>query len=532
MLSEATTVFQQIEKRAESDPRSVALSDEHQSWTYAELCSASERLASGLLGLAGDTPGSFAVISDNRPEVLFCWLAGSRCGLAPSIVNPLLTPAELATVLSQLQPRFVVVAAPVLSRVGEAMEVAHLATPVIVLDTGAAAARGVTRFEDLLAGDRYSGPHPHGSEIFEIAWTSGTTAVPKGVALSHAGVSSHWSAVQRALGLDSTDVGYVATPLYHQAGLRHTTLVTWLAGGRVHLAGKFSPRTYWDDLAKAQATFTCLIETILHILSVAAPAGAAARSTLRLAVGTSKPATRAYVAEEIGLGPYFCYGSTETGVPLVAPVDLPQEEADWFEHYRIGAGFAGWPTPGCQVKIAGEGEREEEGIEGEILVKSPGMLRQYWRDGDATDAAFVDGWFKSGDLGLRGPRGSIYFLSRLKDLVRRGGENIACGEIEDVLIRHPDVLRAAVVSVPDPIWIEEVKAVVVVRDQAQIDPEALWRWCCKSLAEFKVPRYIEYRRQLPESASGKVQKAVLRQEELSSGPSFDRSHYLPVGGST
>jgi acyl-CoA synthetase (AMP-forming)/AMP-acid ligase II len=437
-------------------------------------------------------------------------------------MNPQLTPAELSKLLARLRPGLVVVGANHLTRAAEAMEMAQVDVPVAVLDGDATASRGAARFEDLMAADLYHGPHPGGEDIFEIGWTSGTTSDPKGVALTHGGIVSHWSTVQQALGLNESDVSYVATPLYHQSGLRHTLLVTWLAGGHSHLAAKFSPQVYWEDVKRIGATYTCFVDTILHILQIAAPPDAEANNRLRVAVGNAAPELREYVTERIGIRPYFCYGSTETGCPGVAPVDLPAAESEEFEHYRPSARFAGWPAPGCQIKITGEGDRDREGAEGEILVRSPGMLHQYWRDPAATKAAFVDGWFRSGDQGLRGPRGSLYFLDRLKDLVRRGGENIACREIEDVLMRHPDVVRAAVVSVPDPVWTEEVKAVVVTRDGAAMDPQVLWRWCRASLAEFKVPRYIEYCDDLPVSASGKVQKAVLRQQELRPNSHFDR----------
>jgi acyl-CoA synthetase (AMP-forming)/AMP-acid ligase II len=466
--------------------------------------------------------GPVAVISENRPEVALCWLAGSRCGLIPSILNPRLTPGELSKLLARLGPVLLVVGSVELDRASEAMDMAGIGVPVVKLGEPA---RDVTRFEDLMEYGLYRGPHPHREDIFEIAWTSGTTSEPKGVALTHAGVAGHWSAVQRSLGLSQSDVSYVATPLYHQSGLRHTLLVTWLAGGRAHLAPKFSPQTYWDDVVRIGATFTCFVETILHILRLAAPAASEANIPLRLAIGTASPDVRQFVTERLGLKPYFCYGSTETGVPVVGPPDLPASEAQRYEQYRAGARFAGWPTPGCRVKIAGEGDCEQEGVEGEILVQSPGMLRQYWRDPSATRRAFADGWFRSGDQGLRGPDGSIYFLDRLKDLVRRGGENIACREIEDVLMRHPGVARAAVVSVPDGVWTEEAKALVVLRDGVTIEPGTLWGWCKDFLAEFKIPRYIEYRPELPLSTSGKIQKALLRQEGLRSGRYFDRTTF-------
>ncbi len=242
---------------------------------------------------------------------------------------------------------------------------------------------------------------------------------------------SHWDAVQRAIGLGPADVAYVVTPLYHQSGLRHTTLVIWLAGGRAHLATHFSPRTFWLDLDRCGATYTCLVPTMRAILQAATPEQSMEDWPVR--------------------GPGHCYGSTETGVPVIVPHGTAVEEMSFYQSYRPEAPFAGWPTPGCDIKIAGEAETAVQGMIGEILVKSPGGVRYYWGDPAATEAAFDGDWFRSGDQGLRGPNGSIYFLDRLRDLVRKGGENMACSEIEGVLTGHPGVVRATVFSVPDPI---------------------------------------------------------------------------------
>ncbi len=499
--SDCPTVYLELERMSRSQPDQIALSDDHRSWTYPQLCAEAEILASGLVAKAGTNEGALAVISENRPEVYGCWLAGSRSGLVPSIMNPQLTATELSKQLSKLQPVLVATVASHADRVAAGLELAHLDVPMVMIGDTLTSGQQL-RYEDLMAGDPYRGPHPAGHSIFEVAWTSGTTSDPKGVALSHQGVVSHWAAVAQGLGMSPSDVAYVVTPLYHQAGMRHTTLVTWLAGGRAHLASRFSPKIYWNDIERVGATYTCLVPTMTHILRTATPDQWEANTTRR---------------------PGYCYGSTETGVPVLVPHGTPTDEIAPYLNYRAGAAFAGWPTRGCQAKIAGEADRNpQEGLEGEILVRSPGMLRRYWRDPAATDAAFSDGWFKSGDKGIRGPNGSIYFLDRLRDLVRRGGENIACREIEEVLMAHPLVEQAAVFSVPDPVWGEEAKAVVIAVHRAPIPPHIIWSWCEERLAPFKIPRFIEFRDELPVSTSGKIQKAVLRHEGVRPDRSFDR----------
>ena len=501
------TVFLRLERTGREHPHRIALSDDRRSWTYQELCDEAETIASGLVQLAGGPRGSFAVVSENRSEVYSCWLAGSRSGLMPSVVNPQLTPAELAKPLRRLQPALVATPSSHHERVLAALQLADLDTPIVAFEDDSGVPRGSVPYQDLLAGDRYRGGHPDGADVFEVAWTSGTTSEPKGVMLSHSGVVSHWSAVQRSLGLDSTDVAYVVTPLYHQSGLRHTTMVIWMAGGRAHLASRFSSKIFWDDVERVGATYACLVPTMRHILRTATPGGFEAHPAL--------------------LGPTACYGSTETGVPVLVPRAMPAEELAPYLDGVPGASFAGWPTPGCAAKIEGEDDgTPEEGAEGQLLVRFPGMLQGYWADPAASAAAFTDGWFRSGDLFRRGPDGSLYFLDRLRDLVRRGGENIASREIEEALETHPRVAQAAIVAVPDAVYGEEAKAVVVTVDGDPIDPVELWETCTQRLAPFKVPRYIEFREVMPVSASGKVRKVELREAGVDPARTHDRAAFV------
>jgi crotonobetaine/carnitine-CoA ligase len=152
---------------------------------------------------------------------------------------------------------------------------------------------------------------------------------------------------------------------------------------------------------------------------------------------------------------------------------------------------------------------------GEIVMRGPLLVKEYWRDAEATAQVMRGGWFHTGDLARRDADGWFYFVDRKKDMVRRGGENIASIEVEHVLRAHPAVADAAVIGVPDPIWGEEVKACVVLRageSEATAPPSSLFGFCAERLAPFKVPRYLEYRPDLPRTATHRVQKDALRRE--------------------
>jgi len=164
-----STLFQHLKYISHSQPDRIALSDSDRSWSYQELCAEAEVLATGLVAAAGTNRGAVAVISENRPEVCLCWLAGSRSGLVTSILNPHLTPAELAKPLARLKPRLVVTPDHHLDKVSEALDIAGLDVPMVTLGEGSDTARRVIFYEGTMDGDPYKGPHPAGDDIFKSA---------------------------------------------------------------------------------------------------------------------------------------------------------------------------------------------------------------------------------------------------------------------------------------------------------------------------------------------------------------------------
>jgi crotonobetaine/carnitine-CoA ligase len=214
---------------------------------------------------------------------------------------------------------------------------------------------------------------------------------------------------------------------------------------------------------------------------------------------------------------------TEVGVATGVPRSLAWDRVDTLRGWGKGAFLAGWPASAdtC-VRLVADGEIvAAEGVTGEIQVCSRLLFSSYYADADATASAFAGEWLKTGDLGMCGPGGALYFVDRLKDVIRRGGENIASKQVEEVLLAHPRIRLAAVVPVPDPLFMQEVKAIVVA--DGEVTAEELWSWCGDKLARYKVPRYIEFRDALPVNGSGRVQKQLLVSgSSTADGVVFDR----------
>lgn len=193
----------------------------------------------------------------------------------------------------------------------------------------------------------------------------------------------------------------------------------------------------------------------------------------------------------------------------------------------IGSGSCGKPAPFREARIADENGRELASEEiGELQLRGPGMFQGYYKNAEATAAVFADGWFRTGDLFRRDERGYFYIVGRMKDMIRRSGENVAAREVEAVLRQLPQVEEAAAVPVPDPVRGEEIKVYVVLRagfDPSNVPPDVIVSHCEVNLARFKVPRYIAYHHQLPKTPTGKIAKKLLLQEaaDLRVG-AFDR----------
>lgn len=504
------TVFQTIQAVAQRRGNAPALSDFERTWGYSEIVSTAERLAGGLAALGCGPGTTIGIVANNNPLSCLVYLAAARLGSAVSLISSLFKADELAVVFDNLQPTVLFCDLAHLKDCQQAVEKAGLAPAIALLDATAPRFR---TFDELARAERFTGPHPSAGDLHEIAYTSGTTSAPKGVALTHATVLFRGLQEVELFAVGDDDAAIVITPLFHQSGIRNTVLVMWLGGGHAVIAPKFSAQDFWEWVCRYRATYCCMVETILMLLERVPVSDYERRNTLRRVLGAGHPDVVARCEERFGLRVTNVYGMTENGVPVAVPSTVPIEEVRQLRKWGTGAFLAGWPLAGTEMRLVNaDGVVTGEGAAGEIQMRSKTLLRDYYRRPDATAEAFVDGWFKTGDMGMYGPGGALYFVDRIKDVIRRGGENIASKQVEDIINQHPAVARSAVYPVPDPVFMQEVKAALVLRPGASATAQDIWTWCDERLAAYKVPRFVEFRDSLPANASDRIQKHLLRAE--------------------
>jgi len=518
------TVYAVICEHANRRPGALALSGAGYSWTYAQLTLQAEAVAAELVSIAG-AYGRVCVVADNSPLSCLVYLACSRAGVVLSLINSRFRQAELAVVLGQFDPQLVITDHVHRAIVDGALIEAGLSPRRASLEGDC---DGLPCVADWVNGLPYRGAEPGADKVLEISWTSGTTSAPKGAMLTHRAALYRARCETELFGLGHDDTAAVITPLFHQSGIRNTVLTIWIAGGHAVILPRFDAATFWADMARWNVTYLCMVETILLMLERNVPSDEERNNSLRRVLAAGDPDVVRRCEQRFGFRVVQVWGMTETGVSTGVGPSLAMDRVNMLRDWGEGA-LAGWPLGESRIRLVRDGRVVEcEGVQGEIQFASPMLLSGYFRDEAATEAAFDGEWFRTGDLGMYGPDRALYFLDRIKDVIRRGGENIASKQVEDVLVLHPGVAKVAVIPVPDPLFMQEVMAVVIV--SGTTTAKALWDWCDERLARYKVPRYIRFVDELPVNSSGRIQKQILARDPLGGDASvFDRRSEIGQG---
>lgn len=340
-----------------------------------------------------------------------------------------------------------------------------------------------------------------------MIYTSGTTGRPKGAELTHGNLTANLDSLHVAWGWRHHDVLLHVLPLFHIHGLLVALHGALHAGATTLLLTRFEPAHALDLLVKRPCSVFMAVPTI-HRRLVDAPA--AADVTLRhmrlITSGSDRLPDDLFAQFEARFGVRLLerYGMSEAGMILSNPL-----------HGERRVGSVGLPLPGVEVRIV-DPETETplpDGAVGEVQVRGANVCKGYWRQPEKTAAAFTpDGWFRTGDLGLRAPDGYFTLKGRSKDLIISGGYNVYPPEVELVLAEHPAVEASAVIGCPDAEWGERVVAIVARRAGEKVDEAELIAFCRARLAAYKAPRRIVFVDALPRNALGKVQKAQLRSQ--------------------
>jgi crotonobetaine/carnitine-CoA ligase len=504
-------------------PRQPLLAWGDQTWTYAETDALVDQLAAGLLGLGLARGDHLTVVLPNCPEFIHLLFAATRAGIVFVPLNPTVSPPELHHLLADSEARAVV-------------------TTAVSLDLVQGAAAGCPRLEwllvveDGLGGDAvplrrlYATPpsaprvSPGPDDVAAIVYTSGSTALPKGVMIPHRAYAIGPPARARRLGWTHRDRALLVMPLFHVNAQALAGVAMLSVGGTLILRERFSASTFWDDVDRYQVTVTSAGSTIPMILWSRPPAARDRGHSLRQMAGGMPAELLERFEERFGLALVTSYAMTED---LCSIVNFPDRA-----RRRLGQGILGKPVLPRQhrVRIVDEADRPvSPGAVGEIVKRSPATMLGYYRDPERTAETLRDGWLYTGDYGRRDADGFYYFVDRKKDVIKRGGENVSAAQVEAALASHPDVAEVAVIGVPDPIRQAEIKAYVLLRPgspREAASPTELWSHCASRLAPFAVPRYLAFRDSLPRTASGKVQKEILKAEPPCVEGDHDRMAFI------
>ena len=476
-----------------------ALKGAHGVTDYAGLRATVARLA-GQLRAAGVGPGDrVALTLPNGPALVAAFLAAASAAVAAPL-NPRYREGELRRAFAELGVR-AVVAAPDAADVPDAPGVRRLAIAGEGLDlelTGG----GVP-----LAPAPVAPPAPDAVAL--VLQTSGTTARPKTVPLTHANLAASAASVARSLALAPDDCGLLAMPLFHIHGIVAGLLAPLAAGGAVACPGDFNAFRFFDWLDEFRPSWYTAVPTMhqLILARAARHADALARARLRFVRSSSAPLPPVVLEriEAAFRAPMIeAYGMTEASHQMAAQPLPPGARK---------SGSVGRPAGVELVVLTPDGAELPAGERGEIAVRGPGVTAGYEANPEANAAAFTaGGWFRTGDEGYLDADGYLFLTGRLKELINRGGEKIAPREVEEVILRHPAVRQAVCFALPHATLGEEVAAAVVRADGAEaaaLDEAAVRDLCAERLAPFKVPRAVVFVDEIPVGPTGKLQRLGL-----------------------
>ncbi len=469
--------------------------------SFAGLREASLRLAA-FLEARGIAPGErVALYMPNGLQTARLFIGVMYAGRVVTPLNLLAQASQLEYVLAHSDARLVFVSPGERERLSAAAARAGRAIELVAVDPDCAefiaeAPAAHAGLAPLAAGDGAL-----------MMYTSGTTGVPKGVVLTHGNVVAGGRFVSEAHALGEADRVLGVLPLYHINGQIVTAVAPLVHGGSLVMPRRFSASEFWPLACGQRCTWINVVPTMISYLLAGPDPRATGQdlSAIRFCRSASAPLPpehhRAF-EDKFGIGVIETMGLTETAAPAFTNPLAPEKR-------KVGSPGQAYGNE-ARVVDPHSGRELPDGQPGEILVRGANVMKEYYKSPEATAKALEpDGWLHTGDLGLRDADGFFFITGRLKELIIKGGENIAPREIDEALYRHPAVLEAAAVGIPDPQYGQEILAAVVLKPGATLSEPELRSFCQAELGRYKTPKVIRFVAELPKGPSGKVQRLKL-----------------------
>jgi carnitine-CoA ligase len=502
------TVPAMLARRAEEFGDRPLVTALGETWTYAQSCAQAARFA-GTLASAGIAIGDrVALICSNRMAFVQVFLGCAWLGAVAVPINVASRGSQLQHILSNSAARLLIVERDLVGNLGHIEWSALPLEEVWVIDGGsdvALAGRSIRPMPP--PGEAYPAAALRPSDTLAILYTSGTTGPSKGVCCPHAQYFWWGLNTSHLLGLRDGDVLHTTLPAFHTNAL-NTFFQALLLGLHVVYDRRFSASNFFRALAEHKATVTYLLGAMVPILLAQKPSAAERAHTTRIALGPGVPAKfHSEFTERTGIRLLDGYGSTETNFVIGTTID------------RQRPGTMGTVFEGFAARVVDADDNDvPDGEPGELVVRADApfaVATGYFRMPEKTVEAWRNLWFHTGDRVVREADGYFRFIDRLKDAIRRRGENVSAFEVEQVLLGHTAVANAAVFPVNSELAEDEVMAAIVLQRGGQISEVDLVRYCEPRLPYFAVPRYIEFVDDLPMTENGKVQKYKLRMRGIS-----------------
>ncbi|WP_420334675.1 AMP-binding protein [Roseibium sp.] len=512
-----------LERTAAIFPDRTALVYNDLRFTWSEVHARVRRLAASLKDMGIGRGDTVSVLAANTPELFELHYAVPLTGAVLNTINIRLEPETVAYIFDHSDARLVIADTAFSGVVKAAFELNGKSLPVvdIVDPDGPGGERlGTSTYADLIEkGDpafAWTGPEDEWQAL-ALNYTSGTSGRPKGVVYHHRGAYLMAMGTPIAWELPRHPVYLYTVPMFHCNGWCHAWAMTLMAGTIVCIR-QVSGKAVFDLIDRHRISHLGGAPIVLSML-VNTPEEdrrPLAGPVKIMTAGAPPPAAVLAATKALGFEVMQVYGLTETYGHVVQCLwreewaDLSAEEQAELQSWQ-GVGFPMTETVDVIDRDTGEPVPMDGETQGEIVIRGNTVMKGYYKNGAATADAFSGGYFKSGDAAVRHPNGYVQIRDRLKDVIISGGENISSVEVEGVLHRHPDVVLAAVVALPDEKWGEVPCAFVELKEGSPLTEDALIDFCREHMAGFKRPKKIVFT-ELPKTATGKIQKFVLRED--------------------
>ncbi len=474
-------------------------------WSSQEHADYGSRLATVLKAAGVQRGDRVPVIMPNCPEVLAAFQAVWKLGAAIVPVTPQWGPKEIAHVLDHSDANLVITSPDLAARMMEACRAAPRCTRVLVLGaTDVPGARDLT--PDIAAAAPFDGMADCAEdELAFLLYTSGTTGQPKGVMLSHKNILVNHRTVTSMGRLKERSQTVLMLPLSHSFGVLMMN-VCYLTGCTATILPRFDATLVLETIHKRRVTRFPVVPTMLvHLVHFPD------REKYDISCLESVNSGAAILPNEVRIQferLYRCKVLDGYGLSECAPT-----ASGYFQHETIRPGSIGRPLPGVKISIQdAAGNTLPQGEAGEICIQGPNVMLGYWKNPEATRETLRGGWLCSGDVGYFDADGYLHLTDRIKDLIVKGGENISPREIEDALYSHPAVAEIVVVGVPDPVYGENIVAVVAFKPGQSAAESELRTHAATQVTKFKLPARFVFVDVLPRNPNNKIDRKILRQE--------------------